>query len=40
MSVSYAEAIALLKQMCDKGVIEAEFRAGPMPKIDLIIKRK
>ena len=40
LNVSYAEAIALLKQMSDKGAVEAEFRAGPLPKIDLIIKRK
>jgi hypothetical protein len=40
LNVSYAEAISLLKQMCDKGAVEAEFRAGPLPKIDLIIKRK
>jgi hypothetical protein len=40
LNVSYAEAITLLKQMSDKGAVEAEFRAGPLPKIDLIIKRK
>ena len=40
LNVSYAEAIAILKQMCDKGAVQAEFRAGPLPKIDLIIKRK
>jgi len=40
LGVSYAEAIALLKQMCDKGAVQAEFRAGPLPKIDLIVKRK
>jgi len=40
LNVSYAEAIALLKQMSDKGAVEAEFRTGPLPKIDLIIKRK
>lgn len=40
LNVSYAEAIALLKQMCDKGAVEAEFRAGLLPKIDLIIKKK
>ena len=33
LSVSYAEMITLLQQMCDKGVIKAEFRAGPLPKI-------
>ncbi len=40
LNVSYAEAIALLKQMCDKGAVEAEFKAGSLPKIDLNIKRK
>jgi flagellar basal body P-ring protein FlgI len=40
LNVSYAEAITLLKQMCDKGAVEAKFWAGPLPKIDLIIKRK
>ena len=34
LGVSYAEVIALLKQMTDKGVLQAEFRAGPLPKID------
>ena len=33
LNVSYAEVIALLKQMCQKGTIEAEFREGPLPKI-------
>lgn len=32
LNVSYAEAIALLKQMCDKGAVDAEFHAGPLPK--------
>jgi hypothetical protein len=40
LNVSYSEAIALLKQMCDKGAVDAQFQAGPPPKIDLIIKRK
>ncbi len=34
LGVSYADVIALLKQMCDKGAVKAEFRAGPLPKID------
>lgn len=34
LGVSYAEVIALLKQMCDKGVVQAEFRAGPLPKFN------
>jgi flagellar basal body P-ring protein FlgI len=33
LGVSYADMIALLKQMCDKGAISAEFRAGDLPKI-------
>ncbi|OHB59679.1 MAG: hypothetical protein A2167_00665 [Planctomycetes bacterium RBG_13_46_10] len=33
LGVSYSDMIALLKQMCDKGVIPAEFRAGPPLKI-------
>ncbi len=40
LGVSYADVIALLKQMCDRGAVQAEFRAGPLPKIGLIIKRK
>jgi hypothetical protein len=31
--------IALLKQMCDKGAVKAEFHAGPLPKINLFIKK-
>jgi hypothetical protein len=38
LGVSYAEAIGLLKQMSDKGAVRAEFRAGPLPKIGLIVK--
>jgi len=33
LGVSYADMIAVLKQMCDKGAVKAEFRAGPLPKI-------
>ncbi|MCK4294971.1 MAG: flagellar basal body P-ring protein FlgI [Planctomycetes bacterium] len=33
LGVSYADVIALLKQMCDKGAVRAEFGAGPLPKI-------
>lgn len=39
LGISYADATALLKQMCDKGAVRAEFRAGPMPKIGLNIKK-
>lgn len=33
LGVSYADVIALLKQMCEKGAVGAEFRPGPLPKI-------
>ncbi len=33
LGVSYADVIALLKRMCDKGAVKAEFWAGPLPKI-------
>jgi len=33
LGVSYADVIALLKRMCDKGALKAEFWAGPLPKI-------
>jgi hypothetical protein len=39
LNVSYGEMIALLKQMCEKGAVEAEFHAGPMPKIAGFIKK-
>ena len=39
LGVSYSDAAVLLKQMCDKGVVGAEFHAGTMPKIDLNIKK-
>jgi len=39
LGVSYTDAAALLKQMCDKGAVRAQFRAGPMPKIGLNIKK-
>lgn len=39
LGVSYAEVIALLKQMCNKGAVDAEFRAGPLPKIGLNVKK-
>ncbi len=34
LGVSYGDAIALLKQMIDKGAVQAEFRTGPLPKIN------
>lgn len=39
LGVSYADAIAFLKQMSDKGAVDAEFHAGPPPKIDRNIKK-
>ena len=39
LGVSYAEVITLLKQMCDKGAVNAEFLAGPLPKIGLNVKK-
>ncbi|MGD8787595.1 MAG: flagellar basal body P-ring protein FlgI [Phycisphaerales bacterium] len=33
LGVSYADVISLLKRMCDKGAVKAEFWAGPLPKI-------
>ncbi len=34
LGVSYADMIAIVKQMCEKGAVNAEFRAGALPKID------
>jgi hypothetical protein len=34
LGVSYADMIALLKQMCEKGAVEAKFEAGPLPRIE------
>jgi hypothetical protein len=39
LGVSYCDMIALLKQMCDKGTLEAQFHAGPLPKFDLNVKK-
>ncbi len=39
LNVSYSEAIALLSQLVEKNGVEAEFLAGPMPKISQIIKK-
>ena len=33
LGVPYADVIALLKRMCDKGAVKAEFWAGALPKI-------
>jgi hypothetical protein len=34
LGVSYAEMIALLRQMCEKRAVETKFEAGPLPKIE------
>jgi hypothetical protein len=34
LNVSYSKAIAIVKQMCEQGAVDATFRAGPLPKID------
>ncbi len=39
LGVTYDDVIAILKQMCEKGAVQAEFELGPLPKIDLIVKR-
>ena len=39
LGVTYADAIVLLKQMCDKGAVQAEFHAGPMPNFALNVKK-
>ncbi len=33
LGVSYTDVISLLKRMCDKSAVRAEFWAGPLPKI-------
>jgi hypothetical protein len=35
LNISYEEIIALLKQMCEKGIVGAEFKEGPLVKIGL-----
>jgi hypothetical protein len=39
LGVSYAEVIALLEQMCDKGVLAAEFYSGPLPEFEQTVKK-
>jgi len=39
LGVSYSDMIALVKQLSDKGAVQAEYRAGPMPKISVNIKK-
>lgn len=40
LGVSYAETIALLEQLSAKGAVDAEFWAGPLPKIDVPVKKR
>jgi hypothetical protein len=39
LGVSYSEMTVLLKQMCDKGAVKAQFLAGPLPKVSTTIKK-
>ena len=39
LGVSYCDMTALLKQLCDKGAVDANFHAGPLPKINIIVKK-
>ncbi|MBN2137876.1 MAG: flagellar basal body P-ring protein FlgI [Sedimentisphaerales bacterium] len=39
LGVSYSQMIALVKQLSDKRAVQAEFRAGPPPKIGVNIKK-
>jgi len=34
LGVSYADMIAIVRLMCEKGAVNAQFRAGALPKID------
>ena len=39
LGVSYAEVIAILEQLSAKEAVDAEFWPGPLPKIDLPVKK-
>ena len=39
LGVSYDNVISILKQMSEKGAVEAGFHAGPLPKIGINIKK-
>lgn len=39
LNVSYADTIAILKQMCEKGALQAEFHVGSLPKVGRIVKK-
>lgn len=38
LNVSYSDVVRLLKQMCEKGAVKAEFRTSEPPKISQIVK--
>jgi hypothetical protein len=38
LNVPYHDMIVILKQMVEKGLVDAEFRVGPLPEIELNIK--
>lgn len=38
LNISYSDVVAILKKMCEKGAVKAEFYAGSIPKISEIIK--
>jgi len=40
LGASYGDVIEILQKMCEKGVIPAEFKAGPLPKIGAYLKPK
>jgi hypothetical protein len=39
LGVSYSEVAVLMERLVDKGGVQAEFLAGPLPKLGLIIKK-
>jgi hypothetical protein len=34
LNVPYSEALALIKQLCDTGMVDAKFEAGALPKVE------
>jgi len=39
LGAAYADTIAILQQMVEKGAVKATFHSGPAPKVDLIVKK-
>jgi len=39
LGLSYSDVGAILKKMCEKGVVPAEFHIGPSPELELNIKK-